>query len=409
MNVKEIRERLYAKQDELKNLFDAHRTEAGEYDMKEEQVEQARQLNAELNDLGQQLEKAQELDEMYQANVKAQRERGRAANGLPAPQGKSREEGAERDPYAGKSLGELFTESKGYQAWTPGGAARMSAEGLDLKTLFERTAGFAPEATRTGRVVDYAVRRPVVADLIPSTTTDASSIKYMEETTFTNAAAAVAEGAAKPESALAYTERSVPVEKIATWIPVTDEQLEDEAQVRSLINNRLTLMLLLAEEAGLLTGSGTSPQLQGFLNKSGVQTQAKGADPVPDAIYKAMTLVRHTGFAEPTGIVMHPNDWQDVRLLRTADGLYIWGSPADAGEERIWGKPVVVTTAETENTALVGDFQMYSEIFRKRGIAVESTNSHSDYFVYNKQVIRAEERLALAIYRPAAFCKVTGI
>jgi HK97 family phage major capsid protein len=403
-----LRDEVIQKNDELAAIFAKY----PEMDMPQDVVEDIQQRNSELTDLGKKRDEARAVDEIFQNNLKAQKEARTPVNALPTPQGPAPQQNLYQMPEPPKSLGERFTDSEEYKSAARKGQVRVSFADIDareLKTTLTRAAGFAPFVTRLPRVVEYATRRPTVADVVPNTTTTMSSIKYMEETTFTNAAATVAEEGLKPESALAFTERTVPVEKIATWIPVTDEQLEDVPQIRSVIDNRLMFMLELAEETQLLTGTGSTPQLQGFLTKSGVQTQAKGADPTPDAIYKAMTLVRHTGFAEPTAAIFHPNDWQDVRLLRTLDGIYIWGSPADAGPERIWGLPIVVTTAETENTALVGDFQLYSEIFRKMGVIVESSNSHSDFFVYNKQAIRAEERLALVIYRPAAFAKVTGL
>lgn len=304
-----------------------------------------------------------------------------------------------------KSMGQLFVEHAGFKNALNKRAATVDLSDFEFKTTMTTSAGFAVNNPRTNIVVPKAQRRPVVADLIPQDSTTLTAIKYMEETTNTNAAAIVAENAVKPESALAFTERTANMAKIATWIPVTEEQLEDVPSVRGIINNRLVLMLQLAEEVELLTGVGN---IAGLIPNAG-QTQAKGADPVPSAVYKAFTKIRYTGFAEPDGVVFHPNDWEPVRLLQDSTGRYIWGDPWVEGIERIWGKPVIVTPAETENTILVGDFGMYSHISRRTGITIKTTDSHSDYFIYNRLVVLAEERLTLEIYRANAFCTVTGV
>lgn len=414
-NTREAREQLDAKNRELDEII------AKGDKMTQDDVDALRIKNTEAGELGKKWEGFREAD-IIAANRKAQREREeqvdpsqkmRHPGSRDVGEDGEREHGGER--YS-KSLGELFTETDEFKTIKGNTNPRVNwtIEGYDTRRLGEKAtittaAGFAPAQVRTPRIVESAQRRPVVADLIPQDSTTESVIRYMEETTFTNNSATVAENAAKPESALAWTERSQPVEVIATWIPVTLQQLEDVSGMQGLINNRLTVMLLLTEENQLLNGNGTTPNLMGFYNKPSIQTQAKGTDPTPDAFYKAFTKIRNTGMADPTGIVIHPNDWTDVRLLRTADGIYIWGSPAEAGPERMWGVSVVQTTAATEGTGLTGDFQLYSHISRRQGIRIDVADQHSDFFTYNKLAIRIEERLGLEIYRATAFCTVTGI
>ena len=422
--VAEVQEELSAKQDALNDIFKEAQTDEG-IKMDADTLDNVRAKNEELNDLNDELEKAREVDELFQKNQQYIREqaaqKNQPAQNLPLGGGAQSSPPQNGQIPTGnplgdlqKSLGKLFTESAEYKNWQPQNTLEMNLKEVDprtlgKKTLFETGAGFAPENIRSGRIVESAQRRPVVDDIIPQTTTTQSAIVYMEETTFTNNAAEVAEGAQYGESALAFTERSDTVRKIGTFLPVTDEQLDDVPQIEKLINNRLGWMIRLRRESQLLQGDGVSPNITGFYNKTGIQTQAKGADPVPDAIYKAMTKVRSVGFADPTAVILHPNDWQDIRLLRTTDGIYIWGNPSEAGPERIWGLPVISTTAATENTGLVGDFQLYSEIYFKQGIVLKVSDSHSDFFIKGKQAIRADERLALAIYRAAAFATITGI
>lgn len=413
MNWKELVEKLNAKRAELAEIFAKAATKVDgqdRYNLTPAQLDDVKARNTEIDDLAIQIENMKSADEIFQANAKAMRDSNRPASQLPLSGGQ-KAEGRVQEQREVKSLGQLFVDAQEYK--NRRGIKDLEVklndfDFLEVKTLMETGAGFAPQAIRTGRVVEYANRRPVVADLIPQTPTTQSAVVYMEETTFTNNAATRAEGGQAGESALAYTERSKAVREIATFLPVTEIQLEDVAQAQSLIDNRLMTMLSLTEETQLLTGDDNAPNLGGFLTIV-TQAQALGADPVPDAIYKGMTKVRATGFAEPSAIVIHPNDWQGIRLLRTTDGIYIWGNPSEAGPERIWGLPAVITTAETENTALLGDFQLYSEIFRRRGANIKVSDSHSDYFIKGKLAIRADERLALAIYRATAFCKITGI
>jgi HK97 family phage major capsid protein len=193
------------------------------------------------------------------------------------------------------------------------------------------------------------------------------------------------------------------------WIPVTDEQLEDVAQVRGYINNRLRFMLRQRLDKQIIKNNGSAPNLEGIRQNNSIQSQAKGSDLVADAIYKAMTKVMVTGQAQPNLVIFHPNDWQQVRLLRTSDGIYIWGNPSEAGPERIWGLPVVKAQAIVEGNALVGDFANFVELAEKRGIEVQITDSHASFFIAGKQAIRADMRVALPVYRPAAFCQVTGV
>jgi HK97 family phage major capsid protein len=352
-------------------------------------------LNDELTDLG------KELDRLREVAAAAESVKAAETTAEIPEQG---EPGGGEQKGTRKSFGEVFADSKA--------GAELKGQDVelkfDVKALFDTATGWAPETTRGPRVV-FDEQRPIqVVDLIPNRPTGQSAIVYMEETTFTNTAAETAEGAPKPEAALGLTERNSPVRKIPVWIPVTDEQLEDVEGIRAYLDNRLPFMVRQRLDAQIVSGTGVAPNLTGLLNRTGIQTQARGTDPTPDAVYKAMTKVEVGGQAIPNLAIFHPNDWQDVRLLRTADGIYIWGNPSEAGPERIWGLRVAKVQAAVENTAVVLDSQ-FTELAVRKGMTVKVSDSHADFFVTNKQAVRAEVRVAFTVYRPTAVCTVTGV
>lgn len=423
----QLREERNAKAKHLHEIF----TEAGpDLDMSKvtkidgdsaAKAAEIKRLNTELSEVGAKVDQLAEL-EGYRDNLPTQAERTSAgkAIGLERADGDEPATATEGNARAIKALLEqdsAFTKARAAgQKFASYRDRRYDIGELswdDFKAIKATiTLGdIAPVSTRTPAIVPSAQERFTVSDLILEGTIDGKTYSYMEETTFTNAAVETAEDTAKPESTLDFTERTDSLVKIATWIPATDEVLDDNAGFESYVKGRLVYMVEQRREQQILVGDGTLPNLSGITDRSGIQTQAKGADPTPDAFYKAMVKVMTTGDADPTGHVINPLDWQDIRLLRTADGIYIWGSPSEAGPERLWGLPVRVTSAMTQNTGLTGAFTPFAQVFRKpgAGITVAVSTEHSTFFTENKVAILAEERLLLAVYRPAAFCTVTGI
>lgn len=333
-------------------------------------------------------------------------------------------------PVAAKSYGQQFIESAQYKSlksggWHAGSNASWTTGEVEVKdVLSEGTAGaqgpgWATVSTPTvlPGIVDLRFQPLTIAQLIPSGSTESPLLRYLVETAITNAAATVAELGLKPESAITFTSVDETLKKIATFLPISDEMLEDFAQIRSYLDARLQLFVDMQTEVQLLRGDGTGTNLVGLLNRPGLATTiVKGTNPSlsgdnqMDAIYRQITAVRLNSFLEPDAVVIDPMGWQNVVLAKDLNGQYFAGGPfVDQGNPHLWGKPVVATTAMPSLTALVGAFKSAAQWFQKGGLTVEASNSHADFFQRNKTAIRAERRALLAVYRPGAFGTVTNL
>jgi HK97 family phage major capsid protein len=358
--------------------------------------------NVELDDLGESLRQA-ELKEVQAAIGARNEERSEPLRGGDTAH--------PVDSDRPKTLGDLFVQTKQYrEAYREHKLIGQPAMiDMSVKTLFQRTAGLQPENVRSGLVVPAVnFSMAEILDLVPIFNISQGAFKYMEETTRTHAATEAAEGTAYPESTFAYAEKSSDVQKIADSIPVTDEQLEDEDSVASLLNQRLTYGVKRRLGSQILNGSGLSPNLRGVLNVVGIQTQAKGTDSIMAAGYKAITKVRFTGQAEPNAFVFHPNDWQEVVLAQEASGNFLWGHPSMGPITSLWGLRVALSTGIAENTALIGDWTNFSRLDEKRGVEVQ-VGYVGAQFTEGKKTLRADMRAAFTVTRPTAFCSITGI
>ena len=333
-----------------------------------------------------------------------------------------------------KSIGDEFINSTEFKSLNGGrNGANMPAPFITAKTL---TAGaynvkdvYSALPTGTPGSFGTIQRDPIVVppmrtkrvrDLFPVRTTSAAVIEYFRMTGFTNAAGAVADRngdgtnfGVKPQSSFTFVGEQAPVRTIAHWEAAHRNVLADEPQLRSIIDNELMYGLRLQEDAQILSGDGTGENLTGVLSTNGIQEYAwsDGAtDPVPDtkadAIRRAATLA-FLAYYEPTGIVLHPNDWEDIELAKDTQGQYLVAvSVALGGEPRLWRIPVVETPAIPEGTALIGAFGTGAQLYDREQASIRISEQHSDFFVRNAIVVLAEQRLALAVKRPEAFVKV---
>lgn len=316
-----------------------------------------------------------------------------------------------------KSLGDMVIESAAYKAGNLTGASRgsikVSADRAAITSANTTVgAGRSPGTSlvpgqRLPGIIGLPQRQMTIRDLLLQGRTTSSVIEYVKQTGYTNNAAPVAETTAKPYSDLTFDMTSAPVRTLAHLFKASRQILDDAEGLRSYIDGQARYGLEFVEENQLLNGSGTGQNIHGLVPQATAFAPAfTPADATGiDRIRLAILQVFLAQFPA-TGIVLHPTDWASIELTKDAGGNYIIGNPQGALSPTLWNLPVVSTQAMAAGEFLVGAFSYAAQIFDRMDIEVLLSSENVDDFEKNMFTIRAEERLALAVYRPEAF--VTG-
>jgi len=360
-----------------------------------------------------------------------------------------------RDAPSRKTLGEQFIGSPQFKALLRqfttadgqvniGEKMRVQSDPVNFKSLIRQKSLFVGgSATSVGGfivpersdIVEMLGRRPLtIRDLISVRRTSSDTVEYVKQLAHTNAAAPIAEatssaspltgaalggalqldagGGYKPEGAWTFQKATAVVKTIAEWVPATKRALADVAALEGLINDELVKDLQETEETQIITGNGTGENLQGILTTSGIQTTA--AVTTNDATWfgsfrTAKRLARTVGRVNPTAVVVNPVQGEKIDTAKDAQNRFFGPGPFFSEDQRrLWGMPVIESEAVTAGTALVGDFSK-AVLWDREQSTVTATDSHADFFIRNLVAILAEERVAFAVTRPAAFVTVTGL
>ena len=310
------------------------------------------------------------------------------------------------------SMGEMLTKSDSFKAMQEG---RSKFARVEMKTAIVNATGASQPLVQASRVAGIAAnpnRVLTIRDLLPVGRTTSNLVEYTKENVFTNNAGPQYsspdyENVTKPESGITFTLASAAVATLAHFIPVSRQVLDDSAQLESYVNSRLTYGLKLEEEDQLLNGTGTSGNLGGILKSGNYTAYNRGVtgDTKLDTIRRALTQAQLSEYTADA-IVLNPADWETIELLKSSYGEYVFGGdmgPIDALGPRIWGKRVVATNSIASGTFLVGAFTLGAQIWDRQDAAVQISYEDGDNFKKNMATLLAEERLALTVYRPAAF------
>jgi len=314
-----------------------------------------------------------------------------------------------------KSAGQVFIESEAYKAAIEKGMKRTDAVDVtqlilkDLSSAANSVGAVATSQRLPGIIRDPADRQIHVRDLMTVAQTVSGSIEYyVDYTGFDNQAGPQSvELALKNKSDLVLEERVSAVKTIAHHVIASRQVLDDAAMLRSYIDGRLRNGLALEEDKQILYGDGTGGALTGIFNTTGVQDQGTRApaDDLVTHIRKAMTKSRLSNYM-PNGIVLNPEDWESIELLKNDGGDFIWLQyMAMSNESRVFRIPVIETNAIDPGQFLLGNFDLAATLWDRQQASVRLSDSHADLFVRNGVAILGEQRIALTVDRPSAFVK----
>ena len=315
------------------------------------------------------------------------------------------------DPDKGRSLGQRFVEDDGFKSWADGRPRQGKSDMAVKATITTATTdaagsvGAATERTRLPGIQELPRQRLVVRDLITQGRIDNAALEYIRETGFTNNAAPVAEGAKKPGSDVKMDLVSTSARVIAHWMKVSKQALSDVSQLRSHIDNRLLYGLALVEERQILHGDGTGQNLHGIVPQASGYAVPAGLPAAGLSVIDTLRIAAlQAVLAEypATGHVLNPIDWAAIELTKDEIGRHIIGQPQGNAPASLWRLPVVETQAIAQGKFLTGAFQMGAEVFDLWDSRIE-VGFENDDFTRNLVTILAEERIALAVYRPEAF------
>lgn len=292
------------------------------------------------------------------------------------------------------SWGESFVASDAFRDYSGHGQSGIVEVGSFLDMRAAITTAQLPIPHFVWQPVEYTTRAPLL-EVCAHVTVSAGVVDWVE-IGGDPVAAVVAEGAVKPEAAIASTPKSAALDTLAHWVQITRQALDDAPYIRSIIEQKLRRGLLNKAEADMAAAIDASTAVQ-----TATATAAQGG--LLGAIRVGIGKVEASGF-NPNAVALNPGDYAVLDLDSMAK--------SQTGPDRratFWGLTPVAAAAIPAGKAYVGDFVAGATLFDRGVTSVFVSDSHASLFISNILVILAEARLKSAVTAPLALCECSAV
>ncbi|WAJ43128.1 phage major capsid protein [Mycobacterium sp. Aquia_216] len=259
-----------------------------------------------------------------------------------------------------------------------------------------------------------AVHEDRLLDRIPTQLVEAPSVEYIVHQSTTGAPAVVAEGQPKPEVVMNYVPQIATLQKIAAHVGVTTEIIDDFSNFLGYTQTELYHEVIDVENLNLISGPGGTGAVQGLLNTSGTLTHVAGQGSTPftplDDVEIAIAQLRAgPAPAEADLFIVHPDTFSALRRTKDLYGRYLLSAdPAVAEADNIWGVPVLQTTQIAAGSGILLDTSKFGRAIVRGPITIFIGWANDD-FTRNIRRFVCEERVQLAVNRPAAVNIISGL
>lgn len=233
---------------------------------------------------------------------------------------------------------------------------------------------------------------------------------FMKETGGEGAPSAVAEKQAaaatnaatglKPSFDIDLVEDSVKFEIIAGGMIASKKSLNNIPNFLNFLNMRVPEKLLDVEDAQILYGDGSSPNIDGLLNTGNYTASTSTATTLCERIIDDLATLEDTYKRVGIAIFMRPAPYMQVFKAK-ASGSGEFDLPLNVvfvnNQLFIGGVPVYKSTAITAGTYFI-EAAMGADLLVQESLRMEFFNQHASLAATNQIYVRVEETIALPVY-----------